>query len=356
MPQPCSATINLTALKHNLQAAKQCAPNSKVMAVLKANAYGHGLVSTAHALAAADGIALARLHEALTLREAGITSRLLLMGNYLNEEHFDICNKHSIDIVVHSLPMAKAIAQLPNSYQLTLWLKLDTGMHRLGIMPEEWHETYKLLSEAPAVKDIVLMSHLSNAENTEAQTTEAQQQIFEQQTDGLKHEKSLANSAATLLQNNSHYDWIRPGIMLYGATDFNSPITLQTVMTLKATIIALRTIPTGEGVGYNQTWKAQRESTIATLAIGYGDGYPRHAKPGTPILINGQRAPLVGNVSMDLISVDVTDIQGDITLDSEAIIWGEDLPVHEIAQYCDTISYTLLTGITARVPRYFIEV
>lgn len=359
MPHPCSATVDLSALKHNFAVVKSLAPNSKIMAVLKANAYGHGLISVAHALEEADGLALARLHEAITLREAGITQRLLLMGNYLNAQHFDICAKHNIDIAVHSLAMAEQLSETQGKQQLNIWLKIDIGMHRLGLQSHEIAKALELVKNSTAVKNIFIMGHLSNADSLNPDTTKQQLTLFNNSTKDLAYPKSLANSAATIQFSECHFDWVRPGIMLYGCAPSNEISEqcqqLKNVMTLKATIIALRDISIGEGVGYNLSWQATRPSKIATLAIGYGDGYPRHAKPGTPVLINGQRAPLVGRVSMDLINVDVTDIQGDTELDTEAVVWGEDLPINEIAEWADTISYDLLTGIAARVPRLYVD-
>ncbi len=358
MPHSPKATISLAAIRHNLARVKQLAPNSKVMAVIKADAYGHGLIEIATALVAAEGLAVARLEEALQLREANITQRILLLGGIIDTDSLQLCANQQLDIVIHSWESIEILLASSLKTPINIWLKLDSGMHRLGLTAEQFRRAETLLRQSHNVAEITLMTHFSAAEDSNHYNTNKQLAVFKQATEGLDTPHSLANSAAIIRHPQTRADWIRPGIMLFGASPLSTesqsqfPVDLHAVMTLSTVIIAIRNIEQGDSVGYNSRWVAQRPTTLATISMGYGDGYPRHAKNGTPILVNGQRAKLVGTVSMDLITVDITDC-GKVNIGDEAILWGNDLLAEEIAAYADTISYELFTSISKRVPRVY---
>jgi alanine racemase len=344
------AHINLGALRHNTRVARQLAPNSKLMAMINANAYGHGMVAVARALQdQIDGFAVARWHEALTLREHGIESRLLVLSSLLSHTQCQQAASAGIDLVIHETSGAALLCQHTLPQALNVWLKVDTGMHRLGLAPTAAPGIFASLRSAPSVGDMVLMSHFASADDIDNPFSAMQLRRLDQVNESLNAPISIANSAAIISQPDSHRSWIRPGIMLYGANplgDQSAP-QLKPVMTLRSRLLAVRTIAPGDSVGYNQTWTSMRTTRIGTIAIGYGDGYPRHARLGTPVLINGRRVPLVGRVSMDTISVDLGPEAKDASND-EAILWGEGLAVNEIADCADTIAYQLLTGVTAR--------
>ena len=369
-----SAYINLAALRHNASIAQSMAPNAKLIAVIKANAYGHGIIDTANALSSVShGFAVARIDEALMLRDNGFKQMIIVMSPALSPEALQLCAKHQLTAVIHSDQNIN-LNSLPSD--LDYWLKVDSGMHRLGLSIESLNAVLENIDScSPAT---TLMSHFSNAESKDESTNQLQMQCFKsaltQREGKADYQLSLSNSAALLRHNNAanYQQWqsaqldnypvvaeyIRPGIMLYGADPLEesnaASQSLFPVMTLAAPILAIRTIKTGETVGYNGNWQAKRESVIATIGIGYGDGYPRHAPNGTPVIIHGQRAPLTGNVSMDTISVDISDIvsQGiQVEPGDSAELWGENLAANEIAQLSETIAYELFTGISQRVAR-----
>lgn len=355
MRNTAKAYIHLPALTENLAKIKSLAPKSKIMAVIKANAYGHGLLRTASALSAADGLAVARLDEALRLKQAGINQRLLLLGTLLSVEELTTCAEQNIDIVVHSRELLEQISAYRGK-KLNVWAKLDTGMHRLGFSEEEYAGALHLLQDSKAVDEIVLMSHFSGSEYTAgADTTAEQLKAFEQSTRSYRHPVSLANSGAIINWPQSHKDWVRPGIMLYGANPGGDcqHCELSAVMTLKSSLVAIHTVKPGDTVGYGGLWRSDKATRIGTIGIGYGDGYPRHAKNGTPVKIGEHIVPLTGRVSMDLITVDLGDIA--VSIGDEITLWGQELSVNTIADWADTISYQLLTGISERVERIYTE-
>lgn len=351
-----TAHINLTAIANNVKQLKSLAPNSNIMAVLKANAYGHGLIEVARCIQHdVDGIAVARLHEAVELRENSVTCPLLLLGTSLDNDVLDYCAGNDMAVVTHTMDDVKRVAQSSLSNPIKVWLKVDTGMHRLGIDAAQAEEAFNILTASSQVNKIIGMTHFSDSEKADKDNTSVQTASFDTLFEPLPCEQSLANSAGILFHPNSHRDWIRPGIMLFGinpSSEMESPISLQPAMTLSSKILSLRHIQTGETVGYNGIWTAQRPSIIATLGIGYGDGYPRHAANGTPVLINGERARLAGRVSMDLMTVDVTDCSN-VNVGDEAILWGEGLSANEVADHCSTISYELFTSVSSRVTRRY---
>lgn len=349
------AVIDLAALRRNLASVRTLAPHSRVMAMIKADAYGHGMIETAKALSEADGFAVARLEEALQLRRAGITQRVLLLGTLLDSDDLRLCSTHAIDVTAHDAGMVDAIAAVAAQHPLRVWLKLDSGMHRLGLSAAEFATTERRLRSCEGIIELAHLSHLSSAEDFTSPATDKQLRAFERSHDN-QGAASIANSAAIIGRPAARREWVRPGIMLYGINPLgiDQAPTLAPVMSLRATVLSMRTIAAGESVGYNQTWTATRESRIAAIGIGYGDGYPRHAQNGTPVWLNGRTVPLAGRVSMDTITVDVTDL-AQVKPGDEAVLWGEELAVEVVAQHAQTISYELLTAIGHRVPRQYLD-
>ncbi|HSB95202.1 MAG TPA: alanine racemase, partial [Spongiibacteraceae bacterium] len=346
-------------LRHNLTLVRSLCPTSKVMAMVKADAYGHGLLPVAAALRDADGLAVARLDEALQLRRAGITTRILLLGSLLDTDDLALCAQQNIDVTAHDMATVQRIAANARRETLRVWLKLDSGMHRLGLAPAEFAIADRLLRNTPGITELLHLTHLSSADDLTVDTTERQLSAFTTAHDAADIARataaSVANSAALIARANARSEWVRPGIMLYGENPLalTHALPLRPVMTLNTHVIALRRLPAGAAVGYNGTWTSARESVIATLGIGYGDGYPRHAKNGTPVWIDGRIVPLVGRVSMDSISIDVTDCNA-VAVGDEAQLWGPQLSASTVATFAETISYELFTSIGSRVPRTYV--
>ncbi|BBP43576.1 alanine racemase [Thiosulfativibrio zosterae] len=350
--RPVKAFINFEALKSNLKQVRAFAPKSKILAVIKANGYGHGMTRVAEQLSMADAFGVASIDEAIKLRHKGFLHRILLLEGLFCESEFALVIQHRLDFVIHSEHQLDWLMRLNHSQPLNVWVKIDTGMHRLGFLPEHFPKVIKKLQTLKVQPNIITMSHFASAGESTAFTLE-QLDCFNSLTQGMNGAKSLANSAAIQNLPAAHFDWVRPGIMLYGAGDLStgqqlSP--LKPVMTLKTEVTSLKWIEAGESVGYGQTWKATKKSFVGVLAVGYGDGYPRHAVSGTPVLVAGKRVPLIGRVSMDMITVDLTDLADSVQIGDEAILWGEGLPVDEVAKHASTIAYELLCGVTARVP------
>jgi alanine racemase len=356
--RPAKAYLNLPALRHNLAFAKNCAPNSKVLAIIKANGYGHGISRVAQYLSRADGFGVASIDEALILRQKGFLHRILLLEGLFSEAELPLVIQNHFDLVVHSHYQLNWLLNFEAPFGINVWLKIDTGMHRLGFEPDEVNDIVQQLKASPTTYHVHLMSHLASAdEDLPAAQDFTHQQIntFDRVTADYDLPKSLLNSAG-LQYSGIAYDWIRPGILLYGAGQSDAVLLgLKPVMQLESKIIAIKKVKTGDSVGYGNTWRACRETTLAVIAIGYGDGYPRHAPSGTPVLVKGYRVPLAGRVSMDMITVDMTDYVDLFEIGNTAILWGEGLPVDEVAQWAGTISYELLCGITQRVPMIEIQ-
>lgn len=353
-----TAVIDLNALASNFCYIKEKAPQSKVLAVLKANAYGHGLACIANALSTsehqADAFGVARLDEALALRKAGIVKPIVLLEGFFDKTDLHIIADNNLQTIIHNQEQLTTLCSATLSQPLKIWLKIDTGMHRLGINPVDFLAFYNQLTTSENVhSDIVLMSHLGCADDVADQTTVNQIALFDEITAGLINSKSLANSAGICSWPQSQYQWVRPGLLLYGVSPMqtelsNSSLALKPVMTLQSSLISIRNIAKGESVGYGAAWQATKDTTIGVIAIGYGDGYPRHARNGTPVLVNGRIVPLIGRVSMDMISVDLGESAqeniGDI-----ATLWGKGLPVEDVATWATTIPYELLCNISRRV-------
>jgi alanine racemase len=354
------ALIDSAALRHNLGTIRAYAPGSKVMAVIKANAYGHGLVSTALALGDADAFAVARLDEGIALRAAGVRAPIVLLEGIFNAEQLAEAAHHRFELVVHDPLQIKLLEAHRDARRFVVWIKMDTGMNRLGFRPEAFRPALERLRAltVPAL-ELRAMTHLARADERSEPMTIAQIERFEATLGaaGLSGAQRLAtsigNSAGTLGHPRAHGDWVRPGLALYGVSPFADATGaghgLKPVMTLETTVLTVREVKRGETVGYAGAWRAERDSAIAILAAGYGDGLPRHLANGTPVLVAGARYPLVGRVSMDMIAVDVTGAPR-ITAGSRATIWGEGLPVEEVAAHAQTIPYELLCGVSQRVP------
>lgn len=356
--RPLVATIDLAAIRHNYALAKRCAPGREAFAVVKANAYGHGVREAVTALyGEADGFAVASLEEAAEVRAMHGEARILLLEGCFAAEELPIAAQLRLDLVVQGEEQLAALlaAQLPRP--LNVWLKLDSGMHRLGLAPAAVRAAHAHLRGAAQVAELNLLSHFACADERGHPLIEQQVETFLELLDLDFDQRSLANSAALLTIPAAHMDWLRPGIMLYGATPFAelsaAELGLKPVMSLTAQLIAVREVAVGESVGYGATWVAERPSRIGTVSCGYADGYPRHATCGTPLLVSGLRVPLVGRVSMDMLTVDLTDLP-QARIGDGVELWGAQLPVDEVARAAGTIGYELLTKVTARVPRRYL--
>ena len=356
MARPNQARLDLGALRHNLGIAREVAPHSNVMAVVKANGYGHGAVTIARELESlADALAVASIEEALELRDAGIQAPILLLEGVFEARELGTASEQGLWITIENEWHLRWLEEAVLPRSVHCWLKIDTGMHRLGVPPEQAGPVYQRLKNCDnAQDDLVLYTHFASADQLDSSQTQEQLDVFGMACQGLPALRSTANSPGLLGWPGSHHDWVRPGYMLYGNSPFHAshPAAdrLQPVMTLTSAIISLREVAAGESVGYGATWIAQRPSRIATVTIGYGDGYPRHAANGTPVLVNGRRAPLAGRVSMDMITVDVTDLP-EAAIGDEVVLWGKGLPVGEVARHAGTIGYELTTRMPARTPR-----
>lgn len=347
------ALIKLTAAAGNLRRIRAVVPEARVMAVIKANAYGHGMLRIARSLQAADGFAVARTDEGLTLRAGGIEQRIAVLQGFVSREELAAHAEAGLEPVIHSDWQVDWLEQARLPRPLAVWLKLDTGMHRLGMLPGEFHVLRRRLETCPAVRQpIPLMSHLANADEIEDRFTEHQLTLFRDVTRDVASESSIANSAGLFAWQDARREWVRPGITLYGVSPFPGrnglDEDLEPVMTFRSRLISIKQVPAGTRVGYGGDWICPHPTRLGVAAIGYGDGYPRLARSGTPVLVRGRRVPLIGRVSMDMITLDLTacpeaDIGDLVTL------WGEGLPVEEIANQAGTIPYDLLCGITQRV-------
>ena len=346
------ARINLDALRHNLQRVRELAPQSRVLAVIKANGYGHGMIEVAQALDSADSYAVAAIGEALMLRQAGIEKDIVVLQGASDETELLQASQANISLVVHSETQLHTLetSTLPSS--IDIWIKIDTGMHRLGFEPQSARSHVKRLQQCDHVSSIRIMSHFANADDSSDALTSRQLQDFLECSDDLGLERSIANSAGICASQNYHLDWVRPGIMLYGANPFlvddKSDCRLQAVMTLSSHLISVQQRKRGDAIGYGGSWVCPQDMPVGVVSIGYGDGYPRHARAGTPVLVNGIKVPLVGRVSMDMICVDLRPCPQAVAGD-EVILWGDGLPVEEVADSSDTIAYELLCKLTGRV-------
>ena len=347
--RPIRARIDSSALRHNLGVVKKRAPRSRVWAVVKANAYGHGLARAARALAAADGLALIELEAAVDLRRSGETRPMLLLQGVYSPKELEPVAVHGFSIVVHSaeqvamLESARALAKIP------VYVKLNTGMNRLGFSPSDVPGALERLKRCAG--EITLMTHFADADG--ASGVKWQLERFEAMAAGLNLPRSLANSAAILRHPETQADVVRPGIMLYGCSPFPDEsaeqLGLKPAMNLLSELIAIRELGPGDSVGYGRAFTASRSMQVGVIACGYADGYPRHAPTGTPILVCGKRTRTVGRVAMDMLVADLTGIP-DARVGSPVTLWGEGLSADEVASSAGTVSYELLCALSPRVP------
>lgn len=359
MARPTSATIHVDALRHNLGQLRMRAPRSRVMAVVKADGYGHGLERVARALGGADAFGVAALSDAERLRAAGISQPILLLSGF--DEPADIERLRSLHVwtTVHHASQLEMLEQAPAGEPLDCWLKLDSGMHRLGFAPEAFRAAYARLQalQGASVGRVVLMNHFASSDefaDSRSGGTQTRQQIevFRAVTAGLDGDRSLANSAAVLGWPDAHDDWVRPGGALYGMSvvdgSTGADFGLRPAMTLSTRLIAVNRICRGGRIGYAGTWECPEDMDVGVAAIGYGDGYPRAAPAGTPVLVDGHRTQVIGRVSMDLMTIDLRGVP-DARVGAPVTLWGPELPVEAIAAHAGTIGYELTCSITRRV-------
>jgi alanine racemase len=344
--------IDLTALQKNLGRVRRMASGRKVIAMVKANAYGHGIIRIAHALTGADALGVASVEEGLMLREAGIMQPVVLMEGLFYQEEIALAAQHDFTLVIHHIPHVEMLENAKIKKPFSVWLKLNTGMHRLGIDPAHTHEIYSRLQKLPVVKQPVgLMTHFAEADSISSDATPSQIKTFQDATHQLPGPRSLANSAGIIAWPDSHGDWVRPGLMMYGASPFPDKTGLdhglQPVMTLWSRLIAITTVKKGGRVGYGGTWTAPEDMKIGVVGVGYGDGYPQFAQNGTPILVNGRECELIGRVSMDMLTVDLRNLS-DAKIGDEVVLWGAGLPVERVARHSNSSAYEILTRMTPR--------
>jgi alanine racemase len=353
MSRPAQITINLGALRNNLQQVRLMAPNSYILAMVKSNAYGHGLERIALALKGVDAFGVASSEEGFLLRNAGIKRPIFLMEGLFNASELEPAIKQDFTLIVHA---EHQVAMLESIFEaakpLAVWLKIDTGMHRLGFTPEEARGMYQRLKNCSVVKSIGLMTHFASAGSVDPASTLQQLELFNSVTEGLEGPRSLSNSAGIIAWPSAHGEWVRPGIMMYGASPLSGhrgvEHSLEPVMTLSSQLIAIHDLKKDEKVGYGGTWTCPEDMRVGIVAIGYGDGYPHHVQSGAPVLVNGRPCPLVGQVAMDMLTVDLRT-QPQAGIGDPVLLWGPGLPVEVVAEYSETTAYELLTRITQRV-------
>lgn len=354
MTRPVLARIDSQALQDNLARVRQLAPRSRIMSIIKADAYGHNLLLSARALKDTDAFGLLDLADAISLRNAGISKPICLLEGFFTADELPAISSYLLEPVIHSDWQLDLLQQKQDELKLSVWLKIDTGMHRLGFHPAEFERVQARLSSMKCISHVAVMSHLANADESDTSSTTEQLQLFKRTTDQSGHTRSLANSAAILAHPDCHFDWVRPGIMLYGSSPFadktSKQLQLTPAMSLRSEIISIKHLRKGDAVGYGSTWVCPQDMDVGVIACGYGDGYPRHAPAGTPVMVAGKLASLVGRVSMDMITVDLRGID-DVNTGSPTELWGREVSVDTVAEMSGTIAYELLCGVTARVER-----
>jgi alanine racemase len=351
MPRPIAARIHPDSVRHNLRLAKQLAPASRVWAVVKANAYGHGIERIYSALSEADGIALLDLDEAVRVRELGWTKPVLLLEGIFEPADVEVADAERLTVAVHCDDQLQLLSAARPRRPIDIQLKMNSGMNRLGYRPDAFAHAWQRASAAPSIGAIGLMNHFANADGGEI---DWQIDAFDAATRDIPGERSLSNSAAVLWHPRAHRDWVRPGTILYGASPTGSVrhvagFPLRSAMTLSSRIIGIQTLKPHETVGYGRTFEAEREMRIGVVACGYADGYPRHAQTGTPIVVDGIRTRIVGRVSMDMLTVDLTPCPA-AGIGSRVELWGDRVRVDEVAEAAGTIGYELMCALARRVP------
>ena len=351
MTRPIRARIDLSALRHNHAVARRHAGDASIWSVVKANAYGHGLMRAASTLAdVTDGFALIELEGAIALRQAGIRQPILMLEGFYEAEELPAFAEYALTTVIHSRAQAEAFCAAPLPSKLPVYLKLNTGMNRLGLDADEVPAVLEMLERSRLAASVTFMTHFADADGPRG----VDWQLAALAKFPPAVQRSLANSAGLLRHQGTRADWVRPGIMLYGSSPFPeqtaAQLGLQPVMTLESELIAVRRIAAGDHVGYGCTFTAQRPTTVGIVACGYADGYPRHAPNGTPVLVAGQRCGIVGRVSMDKLCVDLTDLPRKVGAGETVTLWGEGLSADEVAAAAGTVSYELFCALSARVP------
>lgn len=350
-PRPIRARISTSALQHNLARARHYAGHAKVLAVVKADAYGHGLLRTAAALRGADGFAMLDLNDAIRLREAGFAHRIVMLEGFFGAGELPEYSRFRLTAVVHREGQLAALEKARLAAPLDIMLKLNTGMNRLGFAPATWADAVARVRDSASVNAVTAMTHFACADD--ARGIGAQLAVFEQHCADLPWQRSMANSATLIRHPAGHGDWVRPGIMLYGCSPFADEgaeqLGLRSAMTLESEIIAIQELAPGDSVGYGAGFRAEAPMRIAVVACGYADGYPRHAPTGTPVLVGGQRTRTLGRVSMDMMMVDVT-YRLPAGIGTRVELWGPDLNVDEVARAAGTVGYELLCALAPRVP------
>ncbi|GGD20742.1 catabolic alanine racemase DadX [Franconibacter pulveris 1160] len=352
MSRPIVASLDLQALRQNLQVVRRAAPHSRVWSVVKANAYGHGLDRVWSALGATDGFAMLNLEEAILLRERGWKGPVLLLEGFFHADELALFDKYRLTTSLHSNWQVKALANAKLNAPLDVYLKINSGMNRLGFAPERVHSVWQQLRDIKNVGQLTLMAHFADADKPDG-IDEPMRRIG-QAAEGIDAPRSLANSAATLWHPQAHFDWVRPGIALYGASPSGqwrdiATSGLQPVMSLKSEIIGIQNLKAGETVGYGSRYRADQERRIGIVACGYADGYPRQAPDGAPVLVDGVRTGIVGTVSMDMLAVDLTPCP-QAGIGSPVELWGNAIKVDDVASAAGTVGYELLTALAPRVP------
>ncbi len=352
MPRPIRATISRAALAHNLTVAKRHAGRAKVWAVIKANAYGHGIERAARAFDAADGLAVLDFAEAQRQRLAGVTNPIQMLEGFFEPADNDLVARHALIPVIHSAEQVSMLERSTLATEVDVYLKVNTGMNRLGFAEAGLGPAHKALRKHPKVRRITFMTHFADADG--ASGVAAQLEWFDALTKPFEVQaRCLANSAALIRFPEARAEWVRPGIMLYGGSPFAdrtaADLGLRPAMTLTSRIIGIQALERGERIGYGFAYEAPGPMTVAIVACGYADGYPRHAPTGTPVLVHGKRTRLVGRVSMDMIGVDISEMT-DARIGAPVTLWGEGLPADEVGAAAGTLSYELFTKLTARVP------
>lgn len=358
MTRPCYITINQQALINNLNTIRTLTPSSRVIAMVKADAYGHGLSTLTKLIKDVDAFGVACLEEGLVVRQSCPKTRVVLLEGFFEPNELALIVNHEFDCVIHSVHQIEMLEQHRLNKPISVWLKVNTGMNRLGVPLSEAFSLWQRLLKNPNVQSTPkLMTHLASSDLPDDAETKQQIVEFNRLRQRISTEYSVANSAAILAWPETHLDWVRPGIMLYGISPFSErtglEFGLQPVMTLHSEIIAIQDCKAGDRVGYGGTWTCEKPMRAGIVAVGYGDGYPRSAKSGTKVLVNGKITGLVGRVSMDMIAVDLSD-QSDAKISDPVILWGDGLPIENVARSSDTIAYELVCNITPRVRRQII--
>jgi len=353
---PSVARIDVHALVHNLAMIKKMVPQSKIFAMVKGNGYGHGASIIAHALEGrVEVFGVACIDEAMKLREAGITAPIVVLKGFIDAAELKIIDQLNLETTIHNHEQLNILEHVQLQHPLHVWLKIDTGMHRLGFSPSNVREVYqKLMAHNLVKKPLSLMTHLSDADDITKNKTNEQVECFLKTVEGLEGDHCIANSSAILNWEKAHTTWVRPGITLYGVSPVAhlsaAKLGLIPVMTLVSRIVTIHDLKKGATVGYGSTWVCPEDMRVGIVDIGYGDGYPRGAKAGTPVLLNGMRCPLIGRVAMDMINLDLRN-HPQAKIGDEVILWGKGLPIEEVAPYADTVPYELFCRMTERVKR-----